>query len=656
MLIGQTIGPFHIEKELGSGAMGTVYRARFDNNGKVMAIALKVISLGLLGNDSAMARFEREAQILKQLRHPHIVRLLATGKYRNTPFIAMEYVDGEPMDRALQRRGRLSWDEVFGYGKQLCDALQHAHDKGIIHRDLKPSNLMLTRDGVLKLADFGIAKDTDVTALTGANSTIGTAAYMSPEQCRGEKTLSAKSDLYSLGVVFYELITGRKPFVAETTMDMFLKHVNEVPVRPTKYIPDLPVWADNLIMFLMEKKVEMRPLDARTVAKMIVDIEEKVQNQKSAGVEAANARRVDRKVNDAAMSDADREAARLLRIGKKKKKKLPAKVPFAEKTWPKAAGLGLVLAAILGFGIWLAWPDSLPKAYAKVEAAAPDDKLDAVAEFLKQHGSKSDPSVDQARALFGELIIKNGEKQLFNRYGSNMTKKPQDGEDKEVMDNIWAAFAAENEGNFSRAAECWREVQDKSGPLDINQYQDKSSAIRIGLKGIAEKRLAEIKSVPKKLLELEGKIRLAKATEQMPSAEPTDPELQAMRAVWLLQFGDKLKARKEWDTLAKATESDLNQHLWHIVATQQRNAIIIDKGGESALDQARIETVRKALAKSVADWESIKDDPEARVAKRDVREAWFEIRTLYDGDSNEVIKEIVNRVKVLLESNPKSAG
>ena len=654
MLIGQTIGPFHIEKELGSGAMGTVYRARFDNKGKVTAIALKVISLGLLGNDSAMARFEREAQILKQLRHPHIVRLLATGKYRNTPFIAMEYVDGEPMDRALQRRGRLSWDEVFGYGKQLCDALQHAHDKGIIHRDLKPSNLMLTRDGILKLADFGIAKDTDVTALTGANSTIGTAAYMSPEQCRGEKTLSAKSDLYSLGVVFYELITGRKPFVAETTMDMFLKHVNEVPVRPTKYIPDLPVWADNLIMFLMEKKVEMRPLDARTVAKMIIDIEEKVQNQKSAGVEAANARRVDRKVNDAELSDADREAARLLRGGKKKKKKLPEKVPFAEKTWPKAAGLGLVLATILGVGVWLAWPDSLPKAYAKVEAASPDDKLDAVAEFLKKHGGKSDPTVDQAKALFGELIVKNGEQQLFNRYPRLI--KPLEDEDKDVMDNIWAAFGAEKEGNLGRATDHWRAVQEKSAPLEFDKYQGKSSANRIGLKGIAEKRLAEIQSVPKKLDGFKGKIGLAKATEQMPSADPTDPELQAMRAVWLVQFGDKLKARKEWDTLAKATESDLNQHLWHIVATQQRNAIVVDKGGESELEKSRIETVRKALAKSVADWESVKDDPEARVAKRDVREAWFEIRTLYDGDSNEEIKAMVGRVKVLLESNPKPAG
>jgi predicted Ser/Thr protein kinase len=654
MFIGQKVGPFLIDKELGSGAMGTVYRARFDNKGKITAVALKVISLGLLGNDSAMARFERESAILKQLRHPHIVRLLATGTYRKTPFIAMEYVDGEPMDRALSRRGRLSWEEVFGYAKQLCEALQHAHDKGIIHRDLKPSNLMITKEGVLKLTDFGIAKDTDVTALTGQNSTIGTAAYMSPEQCRGEKSLSAKSDLYSLGVCFYELITGRKPFVADTTMDMFLKHVNEPPVRPTKYIPDLPVWVDNLIMFLMEKKVEMRPLDANTVAKMIADIEQKVQDQQSAGVEAANARRIDRKMNDASMDHGDREAAKLLRGGKKKKKKAKV-VPFAEKKWPKALGLGLVLAALIGVGIWLAWPEPLPKAYAKVEAAAPDERLDAVAGFLKKHGAKSDPSVDKAKGLFGELIVKEGEKQLTNRHQKGFTKL-QDDEDKEVMDNIWAAFEAENDGNLKRAGDCWKVVQEKSAPLDPEKYSDKTNASRIALKAIAEKRIADLQSVPKKLADLKGKIAVAKGTETLPSLEPTDPERQALRAVWLQQFGDPLKARREWDALAKDTAKNLPQHLWHIAAAEQRNLIVIDKGGESSLEKARKDRVAKALEDSVARWEQVKDDPEARVAKRDIRAEWFEIKTLYDDDPTEEIKAIVERAKKLLETTPKPMG
>src|SRR5205823_4921748 len=210
----------------------------------------------------------------------------ATGQYRKTPFIAMEFIDGEALDRILARRGRLSWEEVVAYAKQLCEALQYAHERGIIHRDLKPSNLMITRDGTLKLADFGIAKDMDVTALTGHNSTIGTAAYMSPEQCKGDKNLTNKSDLYSLGIVFYELLTGKKPFYAETTVDMFLKHVNEPPPRIGKQVNELPPKLEMLILQLLEKDKEDRPIDAAWVARMLAEIEDDAFARKSAGLDA----------------------------------------------------------------------------------------------------------------------------------------------------------------------------------------------------------------------------------------------------------------------------------------------------------------------------------------------------------------------------------
>src|SRR6266851_6309095 len=213
MLVGQQLGPFTIEKELGSGAMGTVYRGIYNKTGERVAIKVMAPGLGTT-NDNATQRFEREIEILQQLRHPNIVRYFGQSKRSGMRYFAMEYVEGESLDRVMARRGRMSWEEVVQLGQQLCDALQHAHDKGIVHRDLKPSNLMILKDGTVKLADFGIAKDLDVTALTGANCTVGTAAYMSPEQCRGERNLTYKSDLYSLGIVFYELITGRKPFQA----------------------------------------------------------------------------------------------------------------------------------------------------------------------------------------------------------------------------------------------------------------------------------------------------------------------------------------------------------------------------------------------------------------------------------------------------------
>jgi serine/threonine-protein kinase len=273
MLVGQTIGKdpyrFKIEQELGSGAMGTVYRATFIRDGKDKPVALKIVALGLLGNEGAMARFEREANILKQLKHEHIVRLYATGAYRKTPFIAMEFIDGEALDRVLARRGRLTWEEVVAYGKQLCKALQYAHEKGIIHRDLKPSNLMITREGTLKLTDFGIAKDTDVTALTGHNSTIGTAAYMSPEQCKGDKNLTNKSDLYSLGIVFFEAVTGALPFTGDTAFAVLSKRCSEEPAPASSVRSGVPPEVDAMIARLLRKDPAAR---YATAEELLVDL------------------------------------------------------------------------------------------------------------------------------------------------------------------------------------------------------------------------------------------------------------------------------------------------------------------------------------------------------------------------------------------------
>src|SRR5882724_3066913 len=188
MLVGKELGPYTVDKELGSGAMGTVYRGKHKTSGERVAVKLMSPSLG--SSDQARLRFIRELDILKQLNHPNIVKYKGSGRYHGSPFYIMEYVEGESLDHILHRRTRLPWQEVIELGIHLCAGLQHAHDKGIIHRDLKPSNLMILKDGVAKLTDFGIAKDTDVTALTAANSTVGTAAYMSPEQCRGVRDIS----------------------------------------------------------------------------------------------------------------------------------------------------------------------------------------------------------------------------------------------------------------------------------------------------------------------------------------------------------------------------------------------------------------------------------------------------------------------------------
>src|SRR5512135_266345 len=196
-MIGEQLGSYRIEAILGTGAMGVVYRAINDSTGRQAAV--KVIS-GEVGQKGKLhERFRREAEILQQFRHPNIVRFLALGRFKGTSYFAMEFVPGETLEQMLRRRGPFPWREVVDLGIQLCDALHYAHEHGVVHRDLKPSNLMITTGGELKLTDFGIAKDLDATALTATGRTLGTAAYMAPEQIRGTPAISHKTDLYAMG-------------------------------------------------------------------------------------------------------------------------------------------------------------------------------------------------------------------------------------------------------------------------------------------------------------------------------------------------------------------------------------------------------------------------------------------------------------------------
>ena len=212
------------------------------------AAAVKVVSGDIAQGGKIRDRFEREAEILQQFRHPNIVRFLAVGRFRGTSYIAMEYVQGDTLEKIIQERGHLPWREVVELGIQMCEALHYAHEHGVVHRDLKPSNLMVTTDGKIKLTDFGIAKDLDATALTATGRTLGTAAYMSPEQIRGTPAVSHKTDLYALGIVLYQMLVGKAPFEGNTPVVLMHCHLNEPPPRPSAKVAEIPKKLDELIV------------------------------------------------------------------------------------------------------------------------------------------------------------------------------------------------------------------------------------------------------------------------------------------------------------------------------------------------------------------------------------------------------------------------
>ncbi len=650
MLVGQQIGPFHIESELGSGAMGTVYRAKFHRSEeKIVTVALKVVALGLLGNEGAMARFEREANILKQLKHPHIVRLIAHGKInKSNPYIAMEFIDGEALDRVLARRGKLGWEEVLSYGKQLAEALQYAHDKGIIHRDLKPSNLMITKDGVLKLTDFGIAKDTDVTALTGANSTIGTAAYMSPEQCKGDKNLSNKSDLYSLGVVFFELLTGRKPFTAETTVEMFLKHVNEKAPRIGKLVADLPTKFESLILQLLEKDKDDRPVDAAWIARMLAEVEEDAYARKSAGLVKAQARTLKPTNQGGDRMDAtDREAARALR-GKKKKKKKVEQVPFLQKKWVQAVGILSILAA-MGLGVYFAVKSPSPeKMYAAIEKAeTPEAKLEAATKYLDAHGAKGGEQVDKAAQVFREATVKAREKQLANRFNSPVQKmaEPTENDDPEAYRAAWGAMGAERDGNIEQAEILWAKVKGRfpdEAKLPFTTKDDQLPKARWGW--LADKRLNDVAAAKGEIARLTKRLETVRINDQPLKGDKTNPESVALRAMRLRAFGDHDRAAQVCGTLITLVEGDPEKRAWYLLATQMKLNLSRPTADPSA---ARLDRIKAHLKETEERANAVKDAPERGAERREVRNRCRDITELYDDDADPKVQEQVTRAAKL---------
>ena len=453
MLAGQEFGPFLIEKELGSGAMGAVYLARYIKNNHRVAIKIMSSAINSNASSSLVARFEREAEILKHLNNPNIVRLFGIGKFKGLRYYAMEVIDGETLEAILLRKGAFSWDETIELGKQICNALQHAHDNGVVHRDIKLSNLMVTKQGVLKLTDFGIAKDLDGTLLTGANCAIGTAAYMSPEQCRGESTITGKSDLYSLGVVLFELLTGKRPFRGNNAVELFLHHVQTKPERPSRINFEIPKFLDTLILHLLEKDPDDRPPSASVVAKILEEIRVKILAQTSVG-------------EDLAKSYAD--GTGLTKTSERKKaRKLLARIGKKEEGTPwfkSCLFVSIMMLAVIFAFSWTMYEIFIRTPSAKSLIASTEKLIKAnsrdearegpIADYLKYYPDLNDEGAKKIKSLADEIDVEQCEA-LLRQYLKITAKNFKFGVQEEVEGKAFEAISLETEGKFDEADKAW---------------------------------------------------------------------------------------------------------------------------------------------------------------------------------------------------------
>jgi eukaryotic-like serine/threonine-protein kinase len=249
--MSQKYGRYRILKELGKGTMGVVYQAHDPQIDRL--VALKVLRPDRVTSEAFVARFLKEARAIGRLSHPHIVTIYDAGEDQGTIYIAMEYLEGEPFNDVL-RSGRLSVPQCVELARQIAETLDYAHRQGIVHRDIKPSNIILSPDKRVKLTDFGIARIEEAASgqQTQVGEILGTPVYMSPEQVMGQ-TVDGRSDLFSLGVILYEMIVGRKPFSGNTIAAIFRSITQDVPESPANADPFLPKALSDLIMKSLAK-------------------------------------------------------------------------------------------------------------------------------------------------------------------------------------------------------------------------------------------------------------------------------------------------------------------------------------------------------------------------------------------------------------------
>ena len=257
---------YEILERIGTGGMAIVYKAKCHRLNRLVAI--KILKSDLAQNEEFRRRFNAESQAVAQLSHPNIVSVYDVSRGGDMEYIVMELIDGITLKQYMEKRGQLNWRESLHFITQIMRGLSHAHSRGIIHRDIKPQNIMVLRDGSVKVADFGIACLAD-SAQTLTQDALGSVHYISPEQARGDRP-DARSDIYSSGVVLYEMLTGRLPFEGESAVSVAIQHLSSIPLAPREINPDIPEQLELICMKAMAPDLEHRYQSADA---MIADLE-----------------------------------------------------------------------------------------------------------------------------------------------------------------------------------------------------------------------------------------------------------------------------------------------------------------------------------------------------------------------------------------------
>lgn len=265
-------GRYELLELIGVGGMADIYRAKDLEEDRIVAV--KILKTELADSDEFLRRFRNESKAIALLSHPNIVKIYDVGFTDKVQFIVMEYVDGITLTDYIEQQGLLKWRDAVHFTIQILRALQHAHDRGIVHRDVKSSNVMLLRDGTIKVMDFGIARFNRENNKTVSEKTIGSVHYISPEQARGDIT-DERSDIYSVGVALYEMLTGKKPFDGDTPVSIALMHMQTQPKKPTELNGTIPEGLEQIVLRAMQKEPLQR---YQTAGEMIKDLEEFKKN------------------------------------------------------------------------------------------------------------------------------------------------------------------------------------------------------------------------------------------------------------------------------------------------------------------------------------------------------------------------------------------